>query len=117
MKTLTTVAPKMQGLWPLTALGASRALIMSLLITVSIALPSKNAYSQTDFPSRPVRIVLVVSPGGQMDTVGRILGPRMFPKLGQPVVVENRAGAGGNIASEYVARSAPDGYTLLLTAN
>lgn len=69
-----------------------------------------------DFPNRPVRVVLPYAAGGQADTVARILQPRMSEALGQPVVIENRSGAGGSIGGGIVAGSAPDGYTLLFDA-
>ena len=66
------------------------------------------------FPSRTVTIVVPYPPGGLIDLVARIVQPAMQKELGQPVVVENRSGAGGNLGAESVARAAPDGYTLLL---
>ncbi len=66
------------------------------------------------FPSRPITIVVPYPPGGLIDLVARTLQPPYQAELGQPVVVENHAGAGGNVGAELVARSAPDGYTLLL---
>ena len=65
------------------------------------------------FPDRPVRIILPFAPGGNSDIVARLIAPVMSAKLGQPVVVENRAGAGGSIGATAVARSRPDGYTIL----
>ena len=66
-----------------------------------------------DYPNRSVRVVVPFPPGGAPDLVGRTLANRLQERLGQPFVVENRTGAGGNIATEAVAQAAPDGYTLL----
>ena len=72
-----------------------------------------GAFAQT-YPARPVRIVSPSSPGGSSDLTGRLLAQKLTEQLGQQVFVENRAGAGGLIGYEHVARSAPDGYTLLI---
>ena len=72
-----------------------------------------NAVSAQDYPNRAVRVVVPFPPGGAPDLVGRTLAHRLQERLGQPFVVENRTGAGGNIAAEAVAQAAPDGYTLL----
>ena len=66
------------------------------------------------FPDRPIRLVVGVPPGGSTDLVARIVGEQLSRQLGQPVVVENRGGAAGNIGAELVAKAAPDGYTLFL---
>lgn len=69
------------------------------------------------YPDHPIRVVVPFSPGGNSDLVGRVLGARMGQILGQTLVVENRPGAGGGIGAEAVAKSAPDGYTLLIGTN
>jgi tripartite-type tricarboxylate transporter receptor subunit TctC len=80
---------------------------------------SSGATAQTtmEFPSKPLRVVCVNAPGGGLDIIGRVIVERLTKSLGQSVVLENRAGAGGNIASEYVARAPADGYTVLETTN
>lgn len=69
------------------------------------------------WPDKPLRILVIATAGGYPDIAARILATHLSPLLGQPVIVENRAGGGGNIASAAVAKAAPDGYTLLLTGN
>ena len=75
----------------------------------------QNAFAQSDWPSRPIRLVVPYAPGGSADTLGRLVGKHVGEALKQPIVVENRAGAGGMIGSELVARAAPDGYTLVVS--
>jgi tripartite-type tricarboxylate transporter receptor subunit TctC len=67
-------------------------------------------------PTRPLRLVIPFPPGGTTDLIGRMVAERLSPRVGQPVVVENRPGAGGNLAGEAVARAEPDGHTLLFTS-
>ena len=74
------------------------------------------AFAQT-YPSRPIRLIVQYPPGGVHDTLARILQPRLTEGLGQQTVIENRPGAGGNIAAELVAKSAGDGYTLLVASD
>jgi tripartite-type tricarboxylate transporter receptor subunit TctC len=71
------------------------------------------SWAQQKFPSKPIKLVVPFAAGGGGDVVARILALRLTERTGQPVVVENRTGAGGNIGSDYVLKSAPDGYTLL----
>jgi tripartite-type tricarboxylate transporter receptor subunit TctC len=75
----------------------------------------QSAHAQADWPSRPIRLVVPYAPGGSADTLGRLVGKHVGEALKQPVVVENKAGAGGMIGSELVARAAPDGYTLVVS--
>src|SRR5207302_4112756 len=73
-----------------------------------------SALAQAGFPAKPVTMVVGFEPGGGTDTVARIVAKTLGENLGQQVLVENRAGAGGNIAVDYVAKQAPDGYTIVL---
>jgi tripartite-type tricarboxylate transporter receptor subunit TctC len=85
-------------------------------IALSLLLAASAALAQ-DYPSRPVRIVVPLSPGGFSDTPARILAPRLSEQFGRQFYVENRPGAGGTIGWDFVAKSAPDGYTLAITGN
>ena len=67
------------------------------------------------YPSRPVRLIIAAAPGGSTDVLGRVFAQRLAERLGQPVVPENRGGAGGAVAAEAVAKSAPDGYSVLMS--
>src|SRR6195256_5073924 len=83
---------------------------------LAVGLPAV-AHGQTqNWPQRFVRLVVPFTSGGGIDTIGRIVGARLSEIWGQQVVVENKPGAGGNIASEFVARSDPDGLTVYITA-
>jgi tripartite-type tricarboxylate transporter receptor subunit TctC len=75
-----------------------------------------QAAAQQAYPTRPVRLVVGFAPGGAADTVARALGEHLGRVLGQPIVIENRAGAGSSIAAENVAKSAPDGYSVLIAS-
>ena len=90
-----------------------RSLLGYTILLVGLLLSS--AAMAEDFPHQPIRILVGASAGGTTDTMARGIGAEMTKLLGQPVVVENRPGAGGNIAAEIVAKAAPDGHTLLVS--
>jgi tripartite-type tricarboxylate transporter receptor subunit TctC len=94
--------------------GTMKALQKMLVLALLCAAPAAVA---TDYPTRPITLVLGFSPGGPSDVVARVITVKAAQVLGQRIVIDNRPGAGGNIAGEYVARAAPDGYTLLLANN
>ena len=87
--------------------------LMSALSVLLIA-NGASAQSPSDYPTKTIRMIVPFAPGGASDFVARIIQPKFMELLGQQIVIENRAGAGGNIAVELVARAAPDGYTMLL---
>jgi tripartite-type tricarboxylate transporter receptor subunit TctC len=88
--------------------------IKKITCATVLALTAVLSQAQT-FPTKPVRIVVPQTPGGASDALARIVGQKLSEKWGQPVVIENRAGAGGNIGMDVVAKAAGDGYTLLMS--
>jgi tripartite-type tricarboxylate transporter receptor subunit TctC len=88
-------------------------IVLAAVVSLLPAVPAGAA----DYPTRPVTLIVAFTPGGPSDVIARIIGRRLGEMLGQPFVIDNRPGAGGNIAAEAVANAAPDGYTLLMGNN
>src|SRR5687767_13931333 len=87
-----------------------------LLLTGAAALLAtpRLALAQGNWPDRPVRVIVPFTPGGSTDILARAIAAELQEVFGQPFVIENRGGAGGTVGSEMVARSAPDGYTIMM---
>lgn len=95
----------------------SRFLSSVLLLICMLAAPVHAQTDAKDYPNRPIRLVVPYSAGGGTDTLARFLGRALEPKLGVPIIIENRPGAGTTIGATYVSKSAPDGYTLLIATS
>jgi tripartite-type tricarboxylate transporter receptor subunit TctC len=95
-------------------------MLRSIISTLAAACLCLTASAQTTvhaWPTQPIKLIVPFTPGTGMDTIARIVAPRLSERLGQAVIVENKAGASGNIGADSVAKSAPDGYTLMVGAN
>jgi tripartite-type tricarboxylate transporter receptor subunit TctC len=90
---------------------------LACLLIAILLLLAAAALARADYPTRPVTLIVAFTPGGPSDVLARIVGKKLEQLLGRPFVIENRPGAGGNIAAEVVARAMPDGYTLLMGNN
>ena len=93
-----------------------RTLFALGLLAAAAVVAAPAAQAQDNYPNRPVTLVVPVPPGGAADFIARLVGRKLSDALGQPVVISNRGGASGTIASDNVAKAAPDGYTLLLNS-
>ena len=96
---------------------AETASIVCLLVSAALGAAFPMSATAQTYPDKPIRVIVPYSAGGPADTGARMVGQGLAEQLGQPVVIENRPGAGGNIGTEFVARSDPDGYVLGIGAN
>src|SRR5688500_19354001 len=87
---------------------------VAVLLLLAVGFGPEAASAQTGYPTRPVTLVVPAPPGGQTDVVARVVAQHLAGKLGQPIVIDNRAGAGTNIGTAHVARSAPDGNRIFV---
>src|ERR1700691_4859034 len=94
-----------------------RALLVLITTTLALSTIATRPVAADDFPARTVHIVVPFAPGGGVDVLARLIAQALAAQWPQPVVVENRPGAGGNVGSEYVVKSPPDGYTILISAS
>ena len=92
-----------------------RSILSALVLSMLGAVSSGTALAQANYPDKPVRFVVPYPPGGGTDVIARIVQDRFQALLGQPIIIDNKGGAGGSVGSELAARAAPDGYTVLFT--
>jgi tripartite-type tricarboxylate transporter receptor subunit TctC len=95
-------------------LGTKRRALFALFGGMALILATAATAVAQPFPTRPVRLIVPYPPGGGTDIVARVIGQRLQQSLGQPIVIDNRGGAGGTLGTAVAAKAAPDGYTLVL---
>src|SRR6202045_5445638 len=88
-----------------------------MAVTAATIPPARAQEDPSKYPTRAIHIVVGFTPGGGNDIIARIVGQKLSESLGQPVIIDNKPGGGAIVATEYVAKSAPDGYTLLMSAS
>src|SRR5260370_1366540 len=108
--TMNSLSRRTASLW-------AAAGLLSAVAGMAAPAAAAAAAAVANYPERPVTLVVTYPPGGTVDVVARLIGPRLSAELGQPVVIENRGGAGGMIGGAQVAKAQPDGYTLMLDAS
>src|SRR3954447_5956155 len=91
-------------------------MLMKAAAGLALALGLCGSAAAQNWPDRPIKLVVGFTPGGAADYVGRSVGDALSRALGQPVVIDNRPGAGSSLAADYVAKAAPDGYTVLIAS-
>lgn len=99
---------------PLRAASRRLGLALAACALALAALPAQSQQSQPTYPSRPIRLIVPIPPGGAPDLIGRAIGQRLSAQMGQPVVIDNKAGSNGQVAAEIAARAPADGYTLII---
>ena len=93
---------------------ASNPYLRAALAACALCAATGTALAQADYPTRPIRVIVPLAPGGGSDVTARFMGARLTDRLGQPMVVDNRPAASGIVGTDLVAKANPDGYTLLL---
>jgi tripartite-type tricarboxylate transporter receptor subunit TctC len=111
-----TFTPVFKAAWRVSRSLASLALASLALAAGLVSAPAAQAQSGAAYPNKPIKLLVGFAPGGAADYVSRTVGDALGRALGQTVIIENRAGAGSSIAAEWVAKAAPDGYTLLIAS-
>src|SRR5262249_7258281 len=97
--------------------GLGKRSLISLMVAASALLPATSTNAQESYPTQSVKFVVAFPAGGPTDAIARIIGQRLAEKWGHGVVIENRGGAGGNIAARQIAKAEPNGYTILVTTS